>query len=183
MSNKNMYKIKKDFVNQYKTPKQILADQLHFRLNSSTYYQGKARDRGLVLIDNLLEKFNLPKTTNKSLPMFGNFFYKKIRTLQLFIKGIRFKIRDVHNLKLLKYISENLFFKTLNSISILDVNYCSPPFEEKLRQLFSVSLHQFDIFLELKNDFAIAIKYEGGLFNLYLFQLYLTLYELEAVLQ
>jgi hypothetical protein len=115
--------------------------------------------------------------------MFGNFFYKKIRTLQLFIKCLRFKVQDIHNLKLLKYISENLFFKSLNCFSILEVNYCSPLFEKRLRQLFSTTPAQFDIFLALKNDFTIGINYDGESFNLHLFHLYLTLYELEAVLQ
>jgi hypothetical protein len=92
-------------------------------------------------------------------------------------------VQDIHNLKLLKYISENLFFKSLNCFSILEVNYCSPLFEKRLRQLFSTTPAQFDIFLALKNDFTIGINYDGESFNLHLFHLYLTLYELEAVLQ
>jgi len=64
--------------------------------------------------------------------------------------------------------------------------YSSELFNTKLRLIFLSNVSHFDNFMQLKSDFGINLKFtEDGIknFNLYLFQLYLKLYELEECLQ
>jgi hypothetical protein len=64
--------------------------------------------------------------------------------------------------------------------------YISNLFNIKLKALFLSNISHFDIFIQLKDDFGIHIKFtedSKNNFNLYLFQLYLKLYELEECLQ
>jgi len=170
--------------------KQVLINELSKRLSSNIYYTDLAKSRWSSLIKNLMPEFNLyQKSFSSVLLSFSRFFYKKIRTLQSFIKMLKFKIFDLHNLKLLQNVSEDVFYKSFNNISIFDVPQCSPLFKKKLSKLFPTEKEKstLDIFLDIQNCFAINIEYKkediDEDFNLYLFQLYLNLYELESCMQ
>ena len=140
-----------------------------------------------LIVQALTKTFVLTSySLQQNLKSFGKFLYKKIRIIQSFIKSLRFKITDLHNLKLLKFVSNLQFFNAWNSISMFTKGKNVDLFYIKLRESFLLNISNFNDFIQIKNDFGIYINFTEKStknFNFYVFQLYLKLYELEENLQ
>jgi len=147
----------------------------------------KARYCWLFLVQNLVKSFNQSSINlNQSVIGFSHYFYKQIRELQTAIKSLRFKIIDMHKFKLLQNVSQDFFIKSWYSITLFDSNEHDSNFYNILELSFSKGDKEYTKLLEIKRDFGININFSTSsdtVFNLYLFQFYLRLHELEETLQ
>jgi hypothetical protein len=147
----------------------------------------KARYCWLFLVQNLVKSFNQSSINlNQSVVGFSHYFYKQIRELQTAIKSLRFKIIDMHKFKLLQNVSQDFFIKSWYSITLFDSNEQDSNFYNILELSFSKGDKEYTKLLEIKRDFGININFSTSsdtVFNLYLFQFYLRLHELEESLQ
>ena len=95
--------------------KRIITYALYRKLALYKYSDNISQNIGLFILKNMIKDFKISsnfKYVNYNIKGFGFFFYKNLRELQIFIKSLRFKIVDVHNLKLLKNISKDLFINS-----------------------------------------------------------------------
>jgi len=147
----------------------------------------KAHKQWFLIIQSMLKTFVLTsQSLQQNLASFSKFFYKKLRQIQSLIKILRPKIVKLYNFKLLQYVNNVAFFNTWTNIGTMAKPYSSDLFNTKLKALFLSNISHFDTFIQLKDDFGIHIKFieeSKDDFNLYLFQFYLKLYELEECLQ
>jgi len=147
----------------------------------------KIRYCWLFIIQNLVKIYNQSSINlDQSLIGFSRFFYKQIRELQSIIKLLRPKISDMHNFKLLENVSQEFFIKSWYSITLFDSNNLNSSFYNLLKPYFSKESDQFIKLLEIKNSFGINVDFVNlpdSFFNIYLFQFYLRLHELEETLQ
>ena len=147
----------------------------------------RARYCWLFTIQNLVKSYNQsPINLDQNLIGFSHFFYKQIRVLQSTIQFLRLKIDDMHNLKLLENVSQELFIKSWYSITLFDSNNSNSSFYNILETYFSKESDEYTKLLEIKRNFGVNVDFlilSDSFFNTYLFQFYLRLHELEETLQ
>jgi len=138
------------------------------------------------ILFSLISEFRPNKfSMSRSIVSFSRFFYKKIRELQSFIRAVKFKVFGIYNLYLLKRVSNEDFLDSFSSVRFFELASCSS-FNDHLKSVFSKDTRNFKLFLTIQKSFGIKFVFSTNykeLRNLYLFQLYVRLYELEAVLQ
>ena len=175
--------------NTIKLRNQALGQYLVDRLKSSKQYNYDIHFGLLFIIKTLIRTNSFHPVSHdlqKNVNHFSKFFYKKIRGIQSFIKSLRFKIKDLYNFKLLKLISRDQFLMSGNAISSFNSSSSSTFFNSQMRELFSSNSKLFEDFLRIQTEFGVSIKVLSNFtdhFNLYLFHLYIKLYDLEDCLQ
>jgi len=174
-------------INSIKKRKYFLVKSLLNKLILKKKYDLKTYKCWFLIVQALTKTFVLTSySLNQNLIYFSRFFYKKIRQVQSVIKILRSKIQKLHNLNLLKSVSNSQFFNIWNLISIFSKDKDLNLFNIKLREYFLSNTNHFDDIIRIKNDFGIDVQFVEkpiNEFNLYLFLFYLKLYELEERLQ
>lgn len=160
---------------------------LYIKLLACTTSNHYVFSSGLFILDQLMINFIPPAFNLRySVISFGKYFYKSLRELQSFIKELRFNIKRLSNLKLLRTVSSQTFFNMRSLITPWSLNPDNSLFINQLKVCFSKNLKALDVFSKITSCFGLKLHFFDAIlskFNLYLFQLYLTLYELEALLQ
>ncbi len=160
---------------------------LHIKLLSCKASNRYVLDCSLFIAYQLMINF-IPSGIGlrQNVTTFGRYFYKQIRELQTFIKLVRFHIKNFKNLKLLRTITQQTFFNTRNLITFWSCNTDNSLFIKELERCFSQNLKQLDVFFKIANYSGLKLdflKTKSVDFNVYLFQLYLRLNDLEEILQ
>jgi len=144
-------------------------------------------DYGKFIFKHLVDAFIPPRVAQIShVKAFARFFYKNIRDLQSFIRSLKFKITGMYNLKLLKFVSSEVFDISFRSISFFSEHITFKAFDEHVRLLYINDNSSYIYYLKIVKFYGIKFDFPSNYtynLNLYLFQFYIRLHELEEILQ